>query len=351
MIIKNTICSCTFILILVLSCGARAEIFISKKLGIILPTVSATVSAGQLKWFPLSVENPSENGLENYEITVTVNSIFPDIDAYVCDEPNLNLMINRQRFSCFGTAKGNETFQIQANRYSPHTHYLVFSNSYSLFTDKDINAHIYVTKQFSDTYREELKASFTGIINDLNDLLKVPDFDISLTPCKRENAFSTISGGHITICSELVFGIVLDGNHGAFASIFLHELGHTLLNLWGLPDYKNERTADEFAVAIMLMDRKNRGESHIYDWVNWFRKHQNIEGEIAAMLTGGQHPLTAQRISAIEQILASRGDFLRRWANVLYPRMTNKALYDIISNPYAGANVDLAESILEARKK
>lgn len=342
---------CLLLFIFGFSHMAKAEIFIGKKHGIILSPITATVSAGQFKWFPLSGENYEQIGSESFEITITVNSIFPDIGAYICDEQNLKLLVNKQSFRCFGVAKGNNTFKIEGNRYSSQPHFLVFNNSYSLLTDKYVSAHIYVTNEISDTFCEELKTAFTEVVNGLHDYFEVPEFDVSLAPCKSENAFSTTKGGHITICSELVFGAFLDKNEGAFISVFLHELGHTVLNLWGQPHYSNERTADEFAIAVLLMDADNRGETLIYDWIDWFKQHEYLEGEIAAMLSGDQHPLTAQRISAIEQILASRGDFQRRWANSLYPHMTNKALSEIISNPYAGANIELAESILKNREK
>lgn len=344
-----------YILILIFTCiysaRADADVFISSKLGIILPPVSDTISAGQMKWYPLSSQNNSVYKAEKFEITVAVNSAFPDIGAYVCDETNLQLLINSQPFRCFGEAKGYNTFTIEAERYSDQTHYLVFNNRYSLLTAKNIGTHIYVETEATDEYRQQFKSAIEELLVGLHETFNAPEFDVSVAPCRTENAFSTVKGGHITLCSELIFGAILENNHGAFLSVLLHELGHTLLNLWGEPHYTNEKTADEFAIAFLLMIPDNKGEAAIHDWIRWFKDNQYLEGEISAMISGDQHPLTAQRVAAIEQILLSRGDFQRRWANALYPHMTDKGLNEILSNPYDGANLELARQILDQRSK
>lgn len=338
------------IFICIYSARANADVFVSSKLGIILPPVSDTISAGQMKWYPLSSQSDGVYKAEKLEITVAVNSTFPDIGAYVCDESNLQKLINNQPFRCFGETKGYNTFTIEAERYSDQTHYLVFNNRYSLFTDKSIGTHIYVETEATDEYRQQFKTAIEDLLLGIHKTFNAPEFDINIAPCRTKNAFSTVKGGHITLCSELIFGTMLENNQGAFLSVLLHELGHTLLNLWGEPHYTNEKTADEFAIAFLLMIPDNKGEAAIHDWIAWFKDNQYLEGEISAMLSGDQHPLTAQRVAAIEQILLSRGDFQRRWANALYPHMTDKVLNEIISNPYDGANIKFAQEILSKRE-
>lgn len=221
---------------------------------------------------------------------------------------------------------------------------------YSVLTKKKVSAHIYVTDELTEDAQQQIKTELDNLSNSLHKYFIAPSFDISFAPCRTENAFSTSKGGHITMCSELISDMLANNNQGAFISIFAHELGHSLLNLWGDPSYANEQTADEFAVAMLLMDNSGNGETYLYDWIDWFKRHEYLNGELSAMLAGDPHPLTVQRISNIEKILASRGDFQRRWANALYPHMTDKALSDIVDKPYAGANVALAENILKTRE-
>mgnify|MGYP001048057761 CR=1 FL=1 len=324
---------------------SEAEVFVSSQQGIFLKNFEIEIQPRELRYFRILPEN--ENFVAGLETRINVGSPFPNISAFICDEHNLNLYKNGNEANCFGMSKGNNQFSFKANRYSPSEHYLVLDNRYALFIKKHVNVSIYAHINLPSEMVHTLKSSFEEMLTLIHYLFIAPDFDLNLASCEQENAFSATKDGDITICSELIYGSL--ENKGAFVSILFHELGHTFMNLWGLPHYSNEKTADEFAIAVLLMS-ENDGEKYIYDWIKWFENRQSAEGELIAAYNGGQHPLTVQRINNIKNILANRSDFLKRWSKVLYPHMTNEALNMVINEPYQGANVSLAQEILNNRK-
>lgn len=341
-----------FVLLIVAALPAKANVFVSKRQGIYLAPISDVIKAGQIKWYPLSTQNGSEYTQEDFTINVSVNAPFPDISAYVCDQNNLNLLVSGNAFRCSGVTKGNGNFKFEAERQAPGKLYLVFDNRYALLTDKQVSAFPYVLMEVSDEQQKAMQDVLSKLIVQLHEGFIFSDFDITLAPCKMENAFSHNDGGHITICTELFYNMMIEDNKGAFMGVLLHELGHTLLNLWDLPNFDNERTADEFAVAMMLMAEKSEGESSVWDWVKWFKEHQNLVGEFQAAQMGDMHPLTTQRINAIEAIMMNPGPVIRRWNNVIYPHMTDDELKKIVSGVenYNGADSELAQKILDQRK-
>lgn len=99
-----------------------------------------------------------------------------------------------------------------------------------------------------------------SLSEDLNKTLRLPHRDINLhfRDCGIENAFYSPSDSEITMCNELFFDIVSEYDNEdsslVYSAIFLHELGHALIDQMELPVLgKNEDAADTIA-AILAMD-------------------------------------------------------------------------------------------------
>ena len=333
-----------FIFSMLLALPAYAEVHIADTQGAILPPIEVNLGPGQVKWYLIG--RGKEQGWD-YKIALNVDSLNPVIEARICDDNNLKRLLGGQDYKCFN-AKGGNRFILEGNDYSPTQHYLVFDNRNGLLLPKKVTAFPYVQFQINENEKQVLKNLSKELMETTQAYFEVSEFDIAIIPCEQENAFSTPD---IIMCSELFMSSFSKDNLKVFAAIFMHELGHSLLNLWDNPNYANEKTADEFALALMLMTQNHAASADIISvWAHWFAKNENLQSEIyAAYKNEDQHQLTVQRLNNINSILTNREEFLQRWANVLYPHMTDKALDEIIDNPYEGANIELAEKILDSR--
>lgn len=205
--------------------------------------------------------------------------------------------------------------------------------------------------QFKPTSAQDylIEGDLDEISQAIHTIFEVPHFEIDIHPCGEENAYSYQSSGDIVICSELLINAPPAKRDGLFTVVLLHELGHTLLNLWGLPNFDNERTADEFATVFLIMFH---GGEYLDGWVTLFDKNINPYNETRALiLNEGKHPLTVQRVDAVQEIMRNDLPVIKRWNRVLYPRMRDQVLQAIIHTPsiVQGADVELAKQILDSR--
>ena len=92
-----------------------------------------------------------------------------------------------------------------------------------------------------------IRTSLAAPLQMLADDYVLPPFTVALRGCGNSNAYS--QGPRIVICTELIGDLTKRNLLDALLPIIFHEVGHTLLNLWGLPGYDNEDVADEFAVV------------------------------------------------------------------------------------------------------
>ena len=346
-----------FLILLFLSPAAFAGVFVSDKLGMNLPVQTKTVMAGNKQALALW------NGVGLVaELTVKVDarqSIFKDIKVVICNDSQAKLYMT-------GSAAVCEVFNIDSYKEIKTTGFatggtwLIVDNGASLFTSKTVSISTYGLFDIPESQKSEmisgLETGFKDFYRDVN----VEEFDLNVVPCQMSNAFSTTDGGHITMCSELIFDAGAKGVPLAVSGILAHELGHTLLNLWGSPHFANEKAADEFAAAFMFIsesfpvtkikDQESpSAESIIRDLIKYFQSTANLSQEAQAALFGDQHPLSIQRVNNLENILISPRLFIERWTGEIYPNLTNSGLEAIIANPHVGANVELAKQILSER--
>ncbi|GGY57194.1 DUF4344 domain-containing metallopeptidase [Parvularcula lutaonensis] len=240
----------------------------------------------------------------------------PDLSAFICPRPQYDAYLNgTQPQGCNGFWKQESggTFQFEA----PYSGEYVFfiDNTFSMFSEKHTAFNLWLEAKVPDEMRRGLEGAFQEGYDMLAEGLEFPPFDITIEPCGQINAFSNTATGDITLCGELFFEAVKDQNQGALTGIFLHELGHTLLNLWGLPNYQNEQTVDEFAAVMMVMgDMEEMAEQYIA-----FFAGSNTMAEAQAAESGhSPHPLSVQRMRNVAHIIDQPDEYIARWRPLIW---------------------------------
>lgn len=120
--------------------------------------------------------------------------------------------------------------------------------------------------------RRDAQESIVALVNDLRNKLILPDpLGLSFEDCEYPDSFYESKSRKITICNELI-----DDYHRLFLrsssrrgqldptataavdAVFLHELGHALIDAWELPiTGREEDAADQFAVLTMINGLKD----------------------------------------------------------------------------------------------
>lgn len=332
--------------ILVFSMPSKAEVYIASDLVIENPDINIKVKSGSV--FHKKISDNS-NSISRVKIDAYIqNKVFKDALVLVCDANELQKLLNKSNYTCFGKKeKGQISFEIAPQNNLPL--YIVVDNRYSLVNAKKLVIQSKLAIKMSEEDRKRGKETFSKILEGLHSTFEIPEFDLSIQHCGSKNAFSRRIDGKITLCSELLFDAMAKNNKGMLLGVFLHELGHTLLNLWGLPNNSNERTADEFATVIMIMGKQ---EKLVEGWIKYFEdKNISISDEaISKAQSGSQHPLNIQRISAIKDILKNPLPIIERWNKVLYPNMKKEMLEKIINGyEHLGQDKKLAKEILKQK--
>lgn len=153
----------------------------------------------------------------------------------------------------------------------------------------------------------------------LDKFYKLPKFKVAVLPCGTVNAFSSPD---ITICSELISDLVEKDLGDALYPILLHEIAHSLLNLWNLPGYDNEDIADEFSAAILA----RVAPDHIKAFIKYLETEDSTTEAITQLTEGSRHTISIQRARNMKTALIKIGQIEKRWDNLLKPyrRIANK---------------------------
>jgi hypothetical protein len=269
--------------------------------------------------------------------------------AWICPRNEyLNLLNGRTPSGCAGKYSDYSSIEF---RYSPpyQGQYIIFiDNSHSLFSSKYVTTNIWVSSEIPQELKQEIKSGFEEMYNILEEGFIFTPFDIRIKSCGQENAFSAVADGDITICTELFEN--LHDRPGAIMGIFFHELAHTLLNLWGQPNYANEQTADELA-AVLLIASGEEGEAALEEFISYWGGKDTIAEATWAQHQYAPHPLSIQRLRNLSLIADNPADYISRWRPLLYERTKTEYLYQEISNPSKWSDPQLAESIINERNR
>lgn len=251
------------------------------------------------------------------------NRVYDDISVYVCSEPDLKLFLAERNSQCRGKSQEKGLVKFTVRTQHSGRHFLVVDNTYSVMVKKKVNAKVMLVTRMSQKMKQELVQGLSQASQSIQNMFVVDEFDFRMEPCGKKNAYSKNATGDITMCSELVFDLLKRKMPGALDGIMYHELGHTLLNLWGLPGWDNEETVDEFGMVMLYL----KGEQEkAFDWMRW-NAETNEEAELQSRRNRDvRHPLSAQRVRNQKRILNNPGEVISRWNNLLYPHMTKAGL-------------------------
>lgn len=179
-------------------------------------------------------------------------------------------------------------------------------------TSADLSYIVFRTGIRSKTVVNQLKNVIEVPIQVLDKFYKLPKIKVAVLPCGTVNAFSSPD---ITICSELISDLYEKGLSEALYPILLHEIAHSLLNLWNLPGYDNEDIADEFSAAMLA----RVAPSHIQAFIKYLENEDSTTEAIIQLTEGSRHTISIQRARNMKTALTKIGQIEKRWDNLLKP--------------------------------
>lgn len=319
----------------------KSEVFVAEKMTSSPTKYNTIVNAGAYQAIPL--------GTNTYKVTIdTNNELYKDLSAYIVDQENLISFQQGYRFKGPGYSKAGTPFVIEDSVSSNQNKYLLIDNRYAMLIKKKVTYIVETKFELTEKEQENHKKLFSSLYAALKNNYVFQDFNIYVKPCGMSNAYSDTADGDIHFCSELIDELFKNRNEKAIFSIFFHEVGHTLLNLWGIPGNNNEDIADEFSTYISMSMGPNGYQ--ILDASMQFWQGKNSTAEAINMLQNGdRHSLSSQRLRNIKENMLSGEAFIKRWNKLLYEHHTDDALNEVINKPMPGADVELANKILAQR--
>lgn len=271
-----------------------------------------------------------------------------DIGAAILDEANLNFYRQGLPFRAHRVERQLPPITLEGATWTYGAYYLLLDNRHAVLAGRQVAFRIEYMDKVDPAAQQQTKEQLEKVYASLKEEFAFPDFDIHVTPCGQPNAFSAPD---ITLCTELIAQLVAKDRTNALVGIFMHELGHTLLNIWGMPGYDNEDIADEFAAAVLLSDDKSDvGGQVLSDMITWFSEHDSKAQAVAILAEGDRHAPSIQRVRNLERIMEAPASVIARWNRMLYQHMTPKALERIASKPGAHDDPQLARQILAVMK-
>jgi hypothetical protein len=325
---------------------AYADVIVAPEVISTSPKQAALVRAHTLSIVDLGSFDEGEAVGVQIEVN---NGVYKDLSAYIVDAPNMSLARQNVRFQYLaGEAKKVAPFHFMTKVSALGPHYLVLDNTYAALIDKHVVYPVASLRRLSAAQMEAVRAPLAQTYDALKQIFVFKDFNVQVKSCGQANAFSASGTGDVTLCTEIMDE--MSSKPGAMGAVLLHELGHTLLNLWGQPTYSNEDVADQFAIMMLLRADSPKSRQAISEWIEWFA-NQDSRAQARYMLTHGDpHGLSVQRIRNIQGYLKDSGELMRRWNNVLYPNMTEQALKSIAASPGRYDSADAARRELTRRQ-
>ena len=324
------------------SMAAQAGVRIAPETRVELLSGSIEIKAGKSTPIPISLSRGDE-----LEVQIKVFGEGDNtISTFICDEQQVRTFRGGQNATCPGFYK--EATPTKLSFSAPHTgnFFLMLDHSHGFLDTKKAFVQVSQNSTLGPKSVEWLHKEFSRLHRSVMETFQVQDFDITVRPCGMKNASSAWDGGHITMCSELIHDIYNREIYDAVEGVFYHELGHTLLNLWGMPNRGNEEVVDEFALVMMFW---NGEQQKAIDWMKWHAESDPVAEAKQMMSKGMRHPLSVQRVRNAMRILRNPEDVIHRWNRFLYPQLTNTALKAIINDPPTYGDRELAQSLLRAQ--
>ncbi|MEO5337935.1 MAG: DUF4344 domain-containing metallopeptidase [Magnetospirillum sp. WYHS-4] len=343
---RDVVAVTSFVIIIAsFSMPSKAEVFISDRIRMQHTNDEISVTAGNIAW---TIGLIMKHG-DKIEVEANVhNALFDDLTIMVCSDTDL---ISYQRglvSGCSGVTRGKKRIAFTFVAEAHGKYHVVLDNRFSAMLTKSAHLQTWLNARISGDEVDKFRRAFSGFTDKIYSTFDVKNFDFRFEPCGMKNAMSMTNGGHIIMCSELVFDYAMKNRKGALGGTLFHELGHSLLNLWGLPGWDNEETVDEFAVVMFhYLGNPEWGE----DWIKEFEEHDSAAQAKKTLRTNVRHPLSIQRARNIRRILGNPNPIIDRWNRLLYPHMTTRELEKISAKPGKYGDADAARQQLQYRRR
>jgi|GEM_PF-1483920 len=262
---------------------------------------------------------------DHLEVAVQLNAENTSgMGAFVCPrEEYIKFIQGGTPRYCNGVQSGE--YQLNFAYQAPYSgSYILFiDNSHSVYSSKQTITKATITQKTPEEFRSVMTSSLGEIMTAMHESYIFDDFNIFIAPCGQENAFSHGDTGDITICTELFFKLSQSDHPGAILGVFFHEIGHTLLNLWDLPGWRNEQMVDEFSTIVLLAAGEREA---LEQTIKFFSGHDPIAQAVIAQTQNTPHPLSVQRMRNIGEIIDYPDDYMRRWARLFYQHAKTETL-------------------------
>lgn len=347
---RNVMCNvlkvALFVLTMMMASVVDAEIIVRSIASPEEVTNDYAVPPGQYMVIALPGSGGPKTG---YRINISSNNaIYRDITAFLVDAANLSLFKSGQQFQGLGFQKKVAPFTISEETKTLGQYYLILDNSYARLIQKKLRVSIKAAIQMDSSAQQAMKTTMGNFYAALKKGLVFPDFNIYIEPCGQTNAFSeTFGSGAIHICTEIIDNLNKANNKGAFTFILLHELGHSVLGLWGVPGNNNEDLADEFATYFLMQN--DASIRMLEQSLDFWRNRDSMSEARNMIIEGDRHSLSIQRVRNIQENMKRGDEFIKRWDRAIYPHMTSEALSEIVSHPKSYSDVGLAKQVLKDR--
>jgi hypothetical protein len=268
------------------------------------------------------------------------------IKVWLMDATNYQRYQAGQEFSYFEGTSGavqkiaNYTFPVSVT----NIYYLVLDNSAALMLSRKVDLYVYAILPEPTQEQIDFGNKVNAMYQGLKTFFVFDDFQISVRHCGTENAFSN---PNITLCTELVEALHDQNLDEAVSFVFFHELGHSMMRLWGLPTWDNEDVADEFATVFLIMGKQ---EGMALKAAQWWSSRTTEEEALAKLWIDDRHTVSPQRARNIIRWLNSDNDLVRRWMKVMVPNMQTQALHEMLADAYPQIDKDLVRGELGKRE-
>lgn len=210
-----------------------------------------------------------------------------------------------------------------------------------------------VTLQAAQAEKDRTQAAgsiLSGFEKQLHRLFVFDPFPMGVKQCGVPRAFAEEHG--VFLCTEYVYHLYDALKDKEKAKDFLsfsifHEVSQELLQRWNHPDAAKVETADDFAVALMLMLNQ---KSRLLGAADFAAKNPSTFNTMSKLFQDDRHPLSARRGRNVLN-WAKDATLPRKWQAFLVPHMQTALLKKLKQKPTSWTDLSLVEKELAAREK
>ena len=335
------ISSCVVCLSCILGTPSQATVYVDSTS--LLIDQDSSVEAGTYSYYTLRLKSGT-----SLAVDMTVQGgLTNSLTVWLLDLPNFQRFKGDQEFSYFkgtsGRISSNASYHFTVPK--PSVYYLIMDNRNAFLVSRSVHVTAYETINGETEASRKIKDAFTKLYDGyLRGLFIFDGFDVHVTLCGTENAFST---PNIIMCYELSDSLSKKGVPGATVFVFLHEASHSLLNLWGFPLHDNEDVADELATFLLLFADQEDLAMQAADY--WAQDVSEVEA-LRKLYIDDRHAISPQRARNIINWIGRKEDLQARWARLLIPRFTDEILRSMAKNTSDPTAASLAARELASRE-